>query len=153
MGYWTAPEAHGKGLATRADMLLSRWALQHAEVIRIEALLDPWNVASRRVGKNSGFQPEGQLQLYVKLNGHRVDALPHSLGATCRLVPRSLTATHARRVDLGHPRPRGARRLGQIPSVAEPLSTRSGARRHTRREAVSCGLPAARRQPRCPVPA
>jgi hypothetical protein len=32
-----------------------------------------------RVGKNSGFQPEGQLQLYLKLNGHRVDALAYSL--------------------------------------------------------------------------
>ena len=70
IGYWTAPEAQRKGLATRAVRLLSRWAVQHAEVIRIEALLDPCNVASRRVGENSGFQPEGQLRLYLELNLH-----------------------------------------------------------------------------------
>ena len=70
IGYWTAPETQGKGLATRAVRLLSRWALQHAEVIRIEALLDPCDVASRRVGENSGFQPDGQLRLYLELNLH-----------------------------------------------------------------------------------
>jgi RimJ/RimL family protein N-acetyltransferase len=39
-------------------------------VIRIDALLDPWNAASRRVGNNSGFHPEGQLRLYLELNAH-----------------------------------------------------------------------------------
>ena len=79
IGYWTAPETQGKRLATRAVRLLSRWALQHAKVIRIEALFDPCNVATRRVGENSGFRPEGQLRLYLELNGHRVDALAYSL--------------------------------------------------------------------------
>jgi RimJ/RimL family protein N-acetyltransferase len=44
--------------------------VEHAEVIRIEALLDPCDVASRRVGENSGFQPDGQLRLYLELNLH-----------------------------------------------------------------------------------
>ena len=48
IGYWTAPEAQGKGLATRAVVLLSHWALQSAGVIRVEALLDLHNIASRR---------------------------------------------------------------------------------------------------------
>jgi hypothetical protein len=48
-------------------------------VIRIEALLDPCTVAPRRVGENQRVQPEGQLRLYLELNGHRVDALAYSL--------------------------------------------------------------------------
>jgi len=79
IGYWTAPEAQGKGLATRAVVLLSHWALQNAGVIRVEALLDLHNIASRRVVEKSGFQSEGHLRLYLHLNGHRADALAYSL--------------------------------------------------------------------------
>jgi hypothetical protein len=43
----------------RAVRLLSPWALQHAEVIRIDALPDPWNVASRHVGNNRQLRDDG----------------------------------------------------------------------------------------------
>ena len=49
IGYWIAPDAQGDGLATRAAMLLSRWTLQSAGMIRVEAPLNPHNIASRRV--------------------------------------------------------------------------------------------------------
>lgn len=55
IGYWIAPHAEGNGLATRAAILLSRWALQSAGMIRAEALLDPHNIPSRRVVEKSGF--------------------------------------------------------------------------------------------------
>ena len=63
IGYWTAPETQGKGLATRAVRLLSRWALQHAEVIRIEALLDPCNErrASARRREPAAFNRKGSF--------------------------------------------------------------------------------------------
>ena len=79
IGYWVAPGAQGNGLATRAVVLLSRWALHSAGAIRVEALLEPTNFASRRVVEKSGFQSEGQLRLYMNLDGHPADALVYSL--------------------------------------------------------------------------
>lgn len=79
IGHWVAPDVQGKGLATRAVVLLSRWALHSGSALRVEALLDPRNVASRRVIEKSGFQPEGQLRLYMNLDGHPADALVYSL--------------------------------------------------------------------------
>ncbi len=79
IGYWIAPDAQGNGLATRAAILLSRWALQAAGMIRVEALLDPHNIASRRVVEKSGFRPEGHLRCYLEFDGHRADALAYSL--------------------------------------------------------------------------
>jgi RimJ/RimL family protein N-acetyltransferase len=52
--YWVAARAQGQGFATRAAGLLSRWALQ-AGAVRVEALLDPHNDASRRVAEKWGF--------------------------------------------------------------------------------------------------
>ncbi|MGO9904006.1 MAG: GNAT family N-acetyltransferase [Solirubrobacteraceae bacterium] len=79
IGYWIAPDAQGNGLATRAVVLLSRWALQSAGMIRVEALLDPNNIASRRVVEKSGFRREGHLRSYLELDGRPADALVFSL--------------------------------------------------------------------------
>jgi RimJ/RimL family protein N-acetyltransferase len=79
IGYWTTPEAQGQGLATRATVLISLWALQDGGMIRIEALVDPDNIASRRVVEKSGFQPEGHLRSYLDFDGSPADALAYSL--------------------------------------------------------------------------
>jgi [ribosomal protein S5]-alanine N-acetyltransferase len=79
IGYWIAPGAQGQGLATRAAGLLARWALVSGGMIRVEALLDPNNVASRRVVEKSGFPPEGHLRSYLELEGNPTDALVYSL--------------------------------------------------------------------------
>ncbi len=79
IGYWIAHEAQGNGLATRAAILLSRWALQDAGILRVEALVDPRNIASRRVVEKSGFRPEGRLRCYLEVDGQPVDAVAYSL--------------------------------------------------------------------------
>lgn len=79
VGFWIAPEAQGAGLATRALVLLSRWALRSTGVIRVEALIDVRNVASRRVAEKSGFRSEGHLRSYLELDGQPADALVYSL--------------------------------------------------------------------------
>ncbi len=40
VGYWLLPEAHGKGLATRAVRLLSGWALHELRLARLGLLAD-----------------------------------------------------------------------------------------------------------------
>jgi len=52
--------------------VLVGWALGHRNAAGVLGL-------AMRVGNNSGFHPEGQLRLYLELNGHRVDTLAYSL--------------------------------------------------------------------------
>jgi [ribosomal protein S5]-alanine N-acetyltransferase len=61
--------------------LLVRWALDEAGMTRIEALVEPENIASQHVLEHAGFQREGRLRSYLDLqpDGRRSDALVYSL--------------------------------------------------------------------------
>jgi [ribosomal protein S5]-alanine N-acetyltransferase len=73
--------ARRRGLASGAVALLTRWALADAGMVRIEALVEPGNVASQWVVENAGFQREGLLRAYIdlELDGRRSDAYIYSL--------------------------------------------------------------------------
>jgi len=79
LGYWLLPHARGKGLATHALVLVSRWAFDELGVKRIGLLADPRNVASLRVAERAGFQREGVLRSWADVNGERVDHASYSL--------------------------------------------------------------------------
>jgi ribosomal-protein-alanine N-acetyltransferase len=61
--------------------LLVRWAIDDVGMARIEALVEPGNIASQRVLEHAGFQREGCLRSYLVLqpDGRRTDALVYSL--------------------------------------------------------------------------
>ena len=59
IGYWIAPGARGRGVATRALVLLSRWALAEGGVRRLELTTHPENGASQRVAEKAGFRRVG----------------------------------------------------------------------------------------------
>jgi [ribosomal protein S5]-alanine N-acetyltransferase len=79
LGYWIVDRARGRGLATQAVRLLTRWALVQGDVARVEAFAEPWNVASQRVLKRVGFTREGLLRSYLCFPARRADALIYSL--------------------------------------------------------------------------
>jgi ribosomal-protein-alanine N-acetyltransferase len=79
IGYWLLPEARGKGLASRAVKLVSRWALRDLALARLALLTEPSNRQSRRVAKLTGFQEEGVLRSYTEIDGRRVDYVSFSL--------------------------------------------------------------------------
>lgn len=79
IGYWLVPRARGRGLGSRAVMLLSHWAVADAALERVEALVVAENVASQRVLEKAGFRREGCLRSYLVLDGRRTDALIYSL--------------------------------------------------------------------------
>jgi RimJ/RimL family protein N-acetyltransferase len=79
LGYWTARESRGRGLATRAVRLLSGWVFENLAIDRIEIHAEPENVASRRVAERAGFSFEGVLRSYLVNNGVRRDAASYSL--------------------------------------------------------------------------
>lgn len=78
-GYWVAPEARGRGLAGRALVLLSRWALATLPLIRLQLFTDVDNPASMRVAERAGFVREGTLRNWYDLRGERRDAVMFSL--------------------------------------------------------------------------
>jgi ribosomal-protein-alanine N-acetyltransferase len=79
IGYWLIPRARGRRLASRAVALVAGWALTDAGIERVEALVEPDNIASRRVLEGVGFRQEGHLRSYLVIGRRRADALIYSL--------------------------------------------------------------------------
>ncbi len=81
LGYWVLERARRRGLASRAVALLTRWALAEAGMARIEALVEPENLASLRVVEKAGFVREGRLRAYLgpESDGRRDDVFVYSL--------------------------------------------------------------------------
>jgi RimJ/RimL family protein N-acetyltransferase len=79
IGYWVAPEARGRGVATRAVALFSGWAIRELGIERVELLAHPENEASQLVARAAGFTREGLLRRYRRRKGRREDLLMFSL--------------------------------------------------------------------------
>jgi [ribosomal protein S5]-alanine N-acetyltransferase len=79
IGYWLLPEARGKGLATCAVRLTSRWALRELGLARLGLFAEPSNVHSQRVAERAGFHREGVLRSWAEIDGRRVDYAVFSL--------------------------------------------------------------------------
>jgi RimJ/RimL family protein N-acetyltransferase len=62
IGYWVCADARGRGVTTRALVLLARWALGRRGVARVHLRADPENAASCRVAEKAGFRREGVLR-------------------------------------------------------------------------------------------
>ena len=58
-GYFLAPGARGRGIATRALRLVVDWSLETSGLIRLELFTHPENDASGRVAERVGFTCEG----------------------------------------------------------------------------------------------
>ena len=79
IGYLVAPEARGRGVATRAVRLIARFGFEELGAKRIEITMEPANPASRRVAERAGFRREGLLRDYQEVKGVRRDMLMYSL--------------------------------------------------------------------------
>lgn len=63
-GYWLLPAFWGKGLTTRALGLAADYLMLSCGALRIQALVEPHNMASMRVLEKCGFRNEGLLRSY-----------------------------------------------------------------------------------------
>lgn len=73
LGYWVAAQVRGRGVATRAVGLLTRWAFDALSLARLEITTHEENAASLRVAQKCGFHREGILRAYREQHGARVD--------------------------------------------------------------------------------
>jgi RimJ/RimL family protein N-acetyltransferase len=86
--YWVAAAGRGKGAATRAAVLVSRWALDVLGAERVQLRADVENTGSCRVAEKAGFVREGvmrSIRRNERQDGRRVDwafygLLPSDLG-------------------------------------------------------------------------
>ena len=80
-GYWVAREGRGRGVATHALRLASRWLFEAARVERLQLRADALNVPSQRVAEKAGFTREGVLRSlhYNPRLGRRIDFVMFSL--------------------------------------------------------------------------
>jgi RimJ/RimL family protein N-acetyltransferase len=79
IGYWLAPEARGRGLATRALRLLSAWTLRETDIARLQLQTDVENFASQAVATRAGFTREAVLRAYMDNRGARHDSVMFSM--------------------------------------------------------------------------
>jgi RimJ/RimL family protein N-acetyltransferase len=79
VGYWTDPQARGRGVATAGLILISRWALRTLGAGRVQLHTALDNPASMRVAERAGFTREGVLRRWYDLRGERRDAVMFSL--------------------------------------------------------------------------
>lgn len=80
-GYMVGRAARGRGVATAALRLASRWGLRDLGVARVQLTTHLDNVASQRVAERAGFRREGVLRSWEELRGRRVDLVMYSLVA------------------------------------------------------------------------
>ncbi|MGW3233542.1 GNAT family N-acetyltransferase [Kitasatospora sp. NPDC001095] len=79
IGYWLLAAARGRGLASRATTAVTRWAVEHADVRRIELYHAVANEDSCRVAVRAGFPYEGTLRgSYTYGGGVYVDEHLHA---------------------------------------------------------------------------
>ena len=69
LGYWVGAPHAGRGYMTEAMELLLRRAFGPLKLHRVEANLQPGNVASRALVRRAGFRKEGFSPRYLKVRG------------------------------------------------------------------------------------
>lgn len=69
IGYWIGLPHSGKGYMTTAVGLVANYAFDDLSLHRLEAACLPHNVASIRVLESNGFQREGVLRRYLRIDG------------------------------------------------------------------------------------
>jgi ribosomal-protein-alanine N-acetyltransferase len=79
VGYWIVPPERGHGAATASLDLVVPWALDVLDLRRLEAWVEPENVASQRVLRRAGFQEEGRLRNFLTIDDRPADALVFSI--------------------------------------------------------------------------
>jgi RimJ/RimL family protein N-acetyltransferase len=79
VGYWTAAVARRKGLTAEALRVLTRFFLGEGGAARVELVVEPDNVGSRRVAEAAGFAAEGVLRQRLLLRGRRADVVMYSV--------------------------------------------------------------------------
>ena len=75
IGYWLGEPFWGRGIATAAVKLVTEYAFEDLDLMRIQASVFEWNPASGRVLEKAGYQLEGRLRKSIFKDGKVIDSL------------------------------------------------------------------------------
>jgi RimJ/RimL family protein N-acetyltransferase len=75
IGYWVARETRGRGVASRAVVLLGGWLFEALGLARLQTHTETDNVASQRVAERAGFTREGVLRSYELIEGRPINVV------------------------------------------------------------------------------
>ncbi|MEV0677988.1 GNAT family protein [Actinosynnema sp. NPDC050436] len=78
IGYWIVPGARRQGFGSRAIALMTAWGLGAGGFARVEAWVEPDNVASQRVLEDNGYLQEGRLRSFLTFGTRRADVFVYS---------------------------------------------------------------------------
>ena len=73
--YWVAPSARGRGVASEALDLVTRWAFADYDIARVQLATHLSNEASQRVAERCGFQREGVLRAWEPVKDSQPDVV------------------------------------------------------------------------------
>jgi RimJ/RimL family protein N-acetyltransferase len=79
VGYWLGEAHWGKGLASEALVLFTRYAFERFDLERLEGDVLDWNPASRRVLEKVGYTLEGRLRRRAIKDGAILDCWRYAL--------------------------------------------------------------------------
>lgn len=79
IGYWMGVDHAGRGLMAESVRLVTTFGFETLRLHRIEAACIPDNMRSMRVLEKAGFQREGLLRSYLRINGVWQDHLLYAL--------------------------------------------------------------------------
>lgn len=79
VGYFVRAEAQHRGIGKRSLGLVSLWAHEELELVRLQITIRSENVLSRRLAESCGYRYEGVLRRWLEIKGEHVDAAIYSL--------------------------------------------------------------------------
>ena len=81
IGYWLGEEYWGRGIMTEAVKLLTKYAFEELDLVRVYAGVFVWNKASQAVLGKAGFHLEGTHEKGICKNGEFMD--DHTYAKVC----------------------------------------------------------------------
>lgn len=79
LGYWIGERHRGRGVATRAASMVAAIAFEQLGLVRLELVMLPHNVASRRVAERLGAVYEDEINGRLVFQGRPAAALVYAL--------------------------------------------------------------------------
>ncbi|MEK5038348.1 GNAT family N-acetyltransferase [Sporosarcina sp. FSL K6-3457] len=79
VGYEVSKDYWGQGIASEALEAVVKYGYHHLQLERIEALIEPANVASQKLVEKQGFEKEGLLRHYEFARGKFDDLYMYSI--------------------------------------------------------------------------
>jgi ribosomal-protein-alanine N-acetyltransferase len=91
--YWLDRQVRGRGLATEALNLVTAWALGDHDIIRVQLVTHPDNLASHAVAQRCGYTHEGVLRAWQPIKTTQPDVIMWSRLANDSPIPAPPSST------------------------------------------------------------